>query len=113
MILSKTFSNGSTLACDGNCTKAWGINRRPFEKLSENPDDVAYLADHELGEAPSDPGTYEGGYGKPSPDGGPNRQNKWCYRECERSDVWEVDEKDRRLPNFSERLYNIPASRPA
>lgn len=54
--------------------------------LSDNPDDFVFLGDGELGIAPDDPGTYEGGCGKPSgtvlTDG--NAMNKWCTRECER-----------------------------
>lgn len=33
-----------TLACDGKCEKAWGINRRPRVQFSEeDSDDFAYL----------------------------------------------------------------------
>ena len=83
----------SKIACDGNCRKAWGINNRPKRQLSDDPDDYVFLADSELGDAPADPGTYEGGYGKPtSPAEFPN---KWCVRECERSEMsapgkWEL-----------------------
>jgi len=49
------------VACDEKCTKAWGINRRPFELVSEAPWDIVWLSDNELGDAPDDPGTYEGG----------------------------------------------------
>jgi hypothetical protein len=69
------------LACDGMCEKAWGLNGRPRRVLSDNPDDYEFFSDRELGDAPSDPGTYEGGCGKPSR----RVHNKWCFRECERS----------------------------
>lgn len=84
-----------TVACDGKCSKAWGINQRPRKYLSGDPDeaetakewgrradDFVWFADDELGEAPEDPGTYEGGHAKPL---GPHEMNKWCTRECERS----------------------------
>lgn len=71
-----------TVACDGNCKKAWGSNHRRKDMLSEDEDDFEYWADGELGDAPENPGTYEGGKGKPlSSDEFPN---KWCVRECER-----------------------------
>ena len=69
------------LACDGVCEKAWGINSREKRMLSDNPDNYESLADGELGNAPEDPGTYEGGHAKPTD----RRHNKWCFRECERS----------------------------
>ena len=47
------FGRAMVLACDGNCAKAWGISQRPKLELSADPDDVAYLADHELGDAPA------------------------------------------------------------
>ena len=64
--------------CDGKCNKAWGVSNRPRD---ENDD---YLPDSELGEAPKDPGTYEGRDGKPDR---PLEHNKWCVRECERSKI--------------------------
>lgn len=98
------FGKAHTLACDGKCNKAWGVNNRPKISFDENdPDDVAYLADDELGEAPADPGTYEGGHAKPD---SPREQNKWCARECERSRVFL--QLDKPLPNYSGRVYNQP-----
>ncbi|MDW9481316.1 hypothetical protein GOB57_21965 [Sinorhizobium meliloti] len=103
----KEIGRGEIMLCDGNCRKAWGINNRPKIEFSEaDPDDYAFLPDGELGEAPEDPGTYEGGHGKPDADAGPNRQNKWCYRECERSMSLDAGEAFRRPPGFSKRLYN-------
>jgi hypothetical protein len=101
----------ATLACDGNCRKAWGVSGRPRVKLSENPDDYAFLADDELGEAPEDTGTYEGGEGKPFDAEGPEDMNKWCARECERSVIVQ-GKQPINLPDFSKRLYNIPSSDP-
>jgi hypothetical protein len=71
------------VACDAKCDKAWGINNRPRVQLSDDEDDYEFLADDELGAAPVDPGTYEGGHAKP--DEVPEKHNKWCARECERS----------------------------
>ena len=51
------FGASRLLSCDGNCTKAWGINNRPREQLDpDNEDDYAWLTDGELDEAPDDPG---------------------------------------------------------
>jgi hypothetical protein len=92
------------LACDGNCKKAWGIQNRPKLNLSDDEDDVAYLSDSELGDAPTHPGTYEGGQGKPH---GPESMNKWCCRQCERSSM-AVNVSSISLPNLEQRLVNQP-----
>lgn len=92
------------LACDGRCEKAWGINRRPREELDpDNPDNFAWLADHELDTAPEDPGTYEGDEAKPAPD--KKLESKWCARECERSVIVDPG-ADVTLCDFSQRYYN-------
>jgi hypothetical protein len=101
-----------TLACDGRCDKAWGINHRPKVEFDPNePDDMAFLADHEVGTAPEDPGTYEGGYGKPSGvplgDNDGRLMNKWCSRECERSSINEKGEPVV-IVSFAERRFNMP-----
>jgi len=98
------FGQQMILACDARCHKAWGINRRPREQLSDNEDDFAFLADHELGIAPRDPGTYEGTDGKPTDKD--CRLNRWCARECERSVKVKPGEWIE-LPDFSKRLRNI------
>jgi hypothetical protein len=98
------------LACDGLCRKAWGINTRPEVRLSDEPDDTAYLADGELGDAPDDPGTYEGRDAKPRDHSDPARQNRWCARECERSVLVEVGPV--RLPDLSIRWPNLESRRP-
>ena len=72
------FGVKTTVSCDGKCEKAWGRNSRPYG-IEDSP-----LSDEEIEwNAPADPGTYEGGDGKPKS----NREfpNKWCVRECERS----------------------------
>lgn len=94
--------NRIVLVCDGQCHKAWGINNRPKIQLDpDNEDDVIWLADDELGEAPIDPGIYEGGEAKPTyPDA---RLNKWCARECERSEFRKEWPK-----NWSMRRANLP-----
>lgn len=94
-----------TLACDGQCPKAWGQSKRPKMRFDEaDTDDNAMYADHELGTAPADPGTYEGGHAKPA---GPGAMNKWCSRECERSKIFEAGQKVV-LPDFTGRIYNQP-----
>jgi len=88
------------VACDGNCKKAWGINSRPT-----NEDKSEWLSDKELGEAPADPGTYEGGDGKPADSS--EFLNKWCVRECERYSMTPYDgnpDDDLVLTDFSNRV---------
>lgn len=102
------FGQQAKVNCDRKCNKAWGINNRPKVQLSANEDDYAYLADGELGTAPVDPGTYEGGEAKPlSPDEFPT---KWCVRECERSNMSEPGQYmlPLTIKRFDERRYNIP-----
>lgn len=54
-----------TLSCDGKCDQAWGNNYHGQKS----------------GIAPINPGTYEGGHGKPTD----KKHNKWRSRECERA----------------------------
>jgi hypothetical protein len=98
----------ATHACDGKCNKAWGINHRPSVQISDDEDDYAYLSDAELGEAPIDPGTYDGGHAKPRGAKGPEDINKWCMRECERNWMSDPGKPDAppALPDFSVRVYN-------
>lgn len=98
-----------TVACDGQCHKAWGINTRPHLQLTDHEDDYAFPADHELGFAPADPGTTEGDQGKPcsSVATDPAIINKWCVRECERMSMHDVGSPIT-LRTFDKRRYNIP-----
>lgn len=106
----RAFGQQLILGCDGRCNKAFGINgRSKIEFDSEEPDDVAWFADDEVGEAPIDPKTYEGGEGKPEPD--EPKLNKWCYRECERSATCEIGE-ELVLPDWTKRRYNQPWKHP-
>lgn len=100
------FGKPHLLMCDACCSKAWGINSRPKVSLSDDPDDYAFLADGELGEAPPDPGTYEGGQAKPIKEEG--RLNKWCARECERSVMAPQGKTGDLLPDYSRRFPNMP-----
>jgi hypothetical protein len=106
------FGQPAKVACDENCNKAWGINNRPKIQLSEDEDDYAYLSDDELGDAPENPGTYEGGHAKPTHKS--QIPNKWCVRECERCSLSSPGEYN--LPpvvkDFSKRMYNISESIP-
>lgn len=97
------FGKPAVVACDGRCSKAWGRNGRARVVLSDDGDDFAFLSDRELGVAPADPGTYEGGDGKPETSAAfPNR---WCVRECERS-VLAAEGARVVLPDFRRRVYN-------
>lgn len=103
------FGRPIVIGCDAKCSKAWGATNRPRVQLSENPDDYFYLSDDEAGDAPLDPGTYEGGDAKPM---NPyQRLNKWCFRECERCES-APDGLEPVLPDFTKRQYNIPDSDP-
>jgi hypothetical protein len=102
----KYFGNPMKVCCDGNCKKAWGIDTRPTESLSDDYDDYAFLADDELGDAPENPGTAEGPDCKPlSSDEFPN---KWCVRQCERCNHSKFGESmlDLTPINFDKRVYN-------
>lgn len=102
------FSQPAVVICDAKCGKAWGIHGRPRVSLSDDPDDFAYLADNEVGEAPADPGTYEGGHAKPAcPD---ERLNKWCVRACERCTMSSSGGAGQVIEatDFSRRLFNQP-----
>jgi hypothetical protein len=102
------FGQPGVVVCDARCSKAWGINNRPSISFSDDPDNYAYLADDELGQAPADPGTYEGGCAKPTEPG--ERLNKWCVRECERLATSRSCRGDEvvEAPDLSRRLYNQP-----
>lgn len=94
------------LVCDGNCQKAWGITQRPREHLSDDEDDVVFLADGELGKAPKHPGTSVGFESKPQDVD--ERLNRWCYRECERSSAFKEIDENSKLRDWSKRRYNQP-----
>lgn len=101
------FGEDVKVACDEKCNKAWGINTRPQNQLSDDPDDYEYLSDDELPEAPEHPGTWEGGDKKPvNKVGIPNR---WCIRECERCSMSQpgMHNKPLMLKDFSKRRKNI------
>lgn len=61
------FGKNCVLTCDGDCDHAWGTNWYDVKEKT----------------APVDPGTYEGGCAKPTD----KKHNKWCARECERSNL--------------------------
>lgn len=102
------FGQQAKVACDEKCEKAWGISERQTVSLSDDEDDFAWLSDNELSEAPEDPGTYEGGDGKPVDKIG--IPNKWCVRECERCKMSKPGEYNQplKLDDWSNRVYNIP-----
>lgn len=103
------FGKRCLAVCDRLCSKAWGISGgRPEQRSTIDEDDVVWFADSEVGEAPSDPGTYEADHGKPlRPPVPPERHNKWCVRECERSKVIDIG-KSIECDDWSQRIYNQP-----
>ena len=107
------FGQAAKVACDGRCSKAWGINSRPSVQLSDDEDDFYWIPDGELPDAPADPGTTEGDHAKPLVVQSAADMNKWCVRECERcamSDPGAVD-APLKLRDFSQRRYNKPQSK--
>jgi hypothetical protein len=103
------FNQRAKAACDQKCDKAWGIQNRPRTQLSNDDDDWEWHSDTELGTAPIDPGTYEGGHAKPLD----KTINKWCVRECERcviSAPGRLDE-DLFMKDFSRRIPNMRSPR--
>jgi hypothetical protein len=96
------------VGCDEKCNKAWGITLRPKEQLSDDFEDVVYLSDDELGDAPKYPKCWEGGDGKPTCD--EEKMNKWCIRQCERCVMTEYGRQDETLvyKDWCVRRYNIP-----
>lgn len=106
--LITAYGEAAFVMCDAKCDKAWGSTSRPRELCSEDEDDFVLLADGELGEAPANPDSYEGGVGKPRrPE---DRLNRWCFRECERAEWAGHLDKDKlvQLKDWSQRQYNIP-----
>jgi hypothetical protein len=100
------FGATAVVACDANCSKAWGVVHRPRIELDPGDcDDVVFLSDSELGDAPADPGTYEGYDAKPQ--AAEDRLNKWCSRQCERSVTVSPDHIPA-LKDFSVRMFNQP-----
>lgn len=103
------FGQDMKVGCDEKCNKAWGINERPKIEFDVNDeDDTAFLSDGELGDAPIDPGTYEGGHAKPTDKS--QIPNKWCVRECERCARSSPSKSHLplELTDFSKRVYNQP-----
>jgi hypothetical protein len=108
------FGKPCLVTCDHNCKKAWGMNGRDADEGTQivfdedDPDDMAYVEDSKVGDAPDDPGTYEGignDGGKPMH---PDLHNKWCARECERSQFIEPGEQIE-VRDFTQPFYNIPS----
>jgi hypothetical protein len=54
-----------TAICDFKCERACGKHARPTAKLSSGDAHYAFFSDGELGAAPDEPGTEEGGCRKP------------------------------------------------
>jgi len=116
------FGQKCLAVCDRQCLKAWGTHGRSdkgtdgdglptilyFGRDEDDFDDTVMLADSEVGIAPQDPGTYEGDEGKPE---FPTYHNKWCVRECERSNIIEPGQRIT-YPDFSKRQYNMPSNHP-
>ena len=104
------FGQAAKVACDGRCSKAWGINSRPSVQLSDDEDDFYWIPDGELPDAPADPGTTEGDHAKPLVVQSAADMNKWCVRECERCAMSDPGAADAplKLRDFSQRRYNKP-----
>lgn len=99
--------------CDEKCNKAWGVVCRPKKQLSEIDDDIFFIGDKDLPDAPEDPGTYEGGCAKPRNDA--QKHNKWCFRQCERCESQEssdtakfVTTTEADFEYLNQGFYNMP-----
>ncbi len=105
------FGQPMKVGCDGKCHKAWGIQGRPRIRVGKDEDDVVFLSDLELGMAPEEPGTWEGFEMCGKPTYSEDKLNKWCVRNCERCERSEIGqpEQELELPNWDERMYNIPS----
>ncbi len=133
--LIKYCGQPAKINCDENCNKAWGGSMRPRVYLEDpdqlifgfkdkgdcsvwpsdekiDPDNYAYLADHELGDAPINPGSYENFQGKPTEKS--QIPNAWCIGECERCAMSDPGKYNDPLPlrDFSKRSYNMPWKEP-
>ena len=97
----KYFGEDSRLYCDGKCYKAWGLVSRPRVEVDGKE---YWVSDNEFDYAPDNPGTYEGGDGKPIINTGRD-MNKWCARWCERSCIIPITKPIRKsnLINWNER----------
>lgn len=100
------FGRRLVIGCDGKCESAFGINGRPYEQLSDDPDDIVWLSDDEAGKAPESGKTKfyaEGVDLKPASK--ENMLNRWCFRECERCAKAEIGE-ELKLEDWSNRVYS-------
>lgn len=101
------FDKQCLVVCDRRCDKAWGHNgHRPAISESDDADNIVWLADTEVGIAPIESQVLEGGDGKPTEP--PAQHNKWCVRECERSNVVRRNEIITCL-DWSKRVFNQPS----
>lgn len=132
------FGEKAVVACDMKCNKAWGIPGRPHIYLQDpkqeiyglgykegmlwmddegfDENDIVFLSDDELGDAPYETGTWEGGHGKPTIEEMKKYDhNKWCVRACERCGITEKGNPDGeiKIKDWSKRRYNIPSSDPS
>jgi len=101
-----------TVICDAKCHKAWGIRNRPHVQLSDNPKDIAWLADDELGDAPANISHHV----LHKPQSPHERLNLWCIDHCERRtlvlDVILNSGVDFELRDWTRRNYNLAESDP-
>lgn len=123
------FGRQTHTGCDAKCHKAWGTQQRPCVYLDAegkvirvwlggrgkydlpegaDPDNHAYVPDDLLGNAPEEPGTWEGSDGKE-----PESLNKWCVRQCERNEIGDYDDPmgPLKLRDFSDWRFNMPSIR--
>jgi hypothetical protein len=99
------FAQPMKVGCDEKCNKAWGWANRPSEE-NEDGEVIYWFSDSDLGDAPVNPGTYEGRDAKPlSPKEFPNR---WCVRQCERCTRSKFGESDKPLvyDDWNKPVYN-------
>ena len=98
----------SNAAIRGYCRARDSLSAVLGEYDENEPDDYSYIPDYALGRAPTHPGTWEGDQGKPLHPS--ERLNKWCVRECERSEKVPIGDTliEIQLPDFNRPIYNMP-----
>lgn len=94
-------TKNKTYACDKLCDRSYGRSSRPQVQYSDNPDDWAWLADHEIPEKATEEG---------KPRGMSQYLDAAACRDCERKVSVDsaLDLVNIQLPDFSRRVANIP-----
>jgi hypothetical protein len=104
------FRKPCLVVCDQKCTKAWGHNggRPELSRDEDDEDNVVWLGDNEVDLAPESgiiEGIIAGEGGRPTEP--PQKHNRWCVRECERSSIIDPGQPIA-CADWTQRIYNQP-----